>query len=127
MPYKVPFIIACFSLSCIGISCNSISKHEKFDQAKWKQYNDEDRAWGSEEKVEMAEDVVKSHKLLGLTHEKMLQLLGYPANYGDKTKAYYELKTEYDVIDPVSGKNLVISFNKDSIITNAIIEEWHKH
>ena len=75
----------------------------------------------------MAEDLLKTHKLIGLSHKQMLQLLGNPSNYADTTKTWYELSQEFDSIDPISGKDLVISFNKDSIITDAIIREWHKH
>jgi len=75
----------------------------------------------------MADDLVKSHKLVGLSHKQMLQLLGTPENYEDTTKIVYTLVEKYDVIDPISGRNLIITFNKDSLITYAGIEEWHKH
>ncbi len=57
----------------------------------------------------------------------MLQLLGPPEN--DTTATWYTLKQKFEFlgVDPVSGKNLIIKFNKDSIITHAEIEEWHKH
>jgi hypothetical protein len=67
----------------------------------------------------MAEDLIKTHKLIGLTNHQMLQLLGSPSNYADTTKTYYELSEEFDSIDPTSGKNLVIQFNKDSVIIKA--------
>ena len=103
--------------------CIDISKSEKFDQEKWKQYSEVD---GPDRDL-MAEDLLKNHKLIGLSHKQMLQLLGSPANYTDTTKTYYVLTEEYDMIDPVSGKNLIITFNKDSLISRAEIEEWHKH
>jgi hypothetical protein len=39
------------------------------------------------------------------------------------------LKEEYPFfgIDPKSGENLIIKFNKDSIIVKAIIQKWHHH
>jgi hypothetical protein len=95
---------------------------EKFDKTKWV----DDDAIGGPEKVLMAEDLIKTNKLIGLTNKQMLKLLGPPANYTDTTKTYYELSQEFDSIDPVSGKNLIITFNKDSII-NAEIIKWHKH
>jgi hypothetical protein len=103
--------------------CNDTSKSETFDKTKWTDLG----KLGSADKVLMAEDLIKTHKLIGLTNKQMFQLLGSPANYMDTTKTYYELATVYDVIDPVSGKNLIIQFNKDSVIISAKIEEWHKH
>ena len=57
----------------------------------------------------------------------MLQLLGDPANFKDTTQTFYILSEEYDMIDPVSGKDLIIKFNKDSVIIHAEIKEWNKH
>jgi hypothetical protein len=77
----------------------------------------------------MAEDLLKNHRLIGLTNKQMYQLLGRPWSnyYSDSVKKPYQLKVEYDMIDPISGKDLIITFNKDSIITHAEIKEWHKH
>jgi len=94
---------------------------EKFDKTKWSQYDEVD---GSDRDL-MGEDLVKTHKLLGLTNKQMLQLLGPPAN--DTTETWYELKIKYDMIDPIYSKFLLIKFNKDSVITTAEIKEWHKH
>ena len=105
------------------LGCNDISRSEKFDQKIWKQYSEVD---GPDRDL-MAEDLIKTHRLIGLTNKQMLQLLGSPSNFGDTTKICYELSQEFDSIDPISGKNLVIQFNKDSVIVKAFIEEWHKH
>jgi hypothetical protein len=118
-PLVIPLILLCTFIS----SCNDITRSEKFDSVKWKQYNEVD---GPDRDL-MAEDLLKNYKLIGLSNRQMLQLLGAPANYTDTTKTYYVLTEEYDSIDPVSGKNLIITFSKDSIITHAQIKEWHKH
>jgi len=118
---KLFLFISLISIICIG--CNDISRKEKFDSEKWKQYI----GFDSPNRDLMAEDLLASHKLIGLSHNRMLQLLGDPTNYGDSTKTWYELSQEFDSIDPIAGKDLVITFNKDSIITNATIREWHKH
>ena len=97
---------------------------EKFDKNGWGSYGEVD---GPSDRVSMAEDLAKTHKLIGLTHKEMLQLLGPPANYTDTTLTAYVLKEEYDMIDPISGKDLIITFNKDSIITSVKIEKWNKH
>lgn len=116
-------LIICILLSTSLISCNDVTKRGKFDSEKWNQYSEVDGPY----RDSMADDLIKSHKLLGLSNKQMLQLLGAPANYTDTTKTYYELSEEFDGIDPISGKDLIITFNKDSIITNAKTEEWHKH
>ncbi len=79
------------------------------------------------ERVLMAKDIVKTKKLIGLTNKQMLQLLGPPEN--DTTATWYRLKEEGEMLspDPVSGKDLIVKFNKDSVITSAEIKEWHKH
>lgn len=115
---KFPFIIAGVSLIFTISSCS-----EKFDKTKWAQYNEVD---GPDRNL-MAEDLLKNNKLVGLSHKQMIQLLGPPANQTDTTKTYYTLSEKYDMIDPVSGKDLIIKFNKDSIITSAEIKEWHKN
>jgi hypothetical protein len=115
---KFPVIIAGFSLIVTIPSCT-----EKFDKAKWAQYEEVN---GPNRDL-MAQDLLKNNKLVGLSHKQMLQLLGQPANYTDTLNTYYTLSEKYDMIDPVSGKDLIIKFNKDSIITSAEIKEWHKH
>ena len=119
----IPFMIISIILLAFIISCNDITKREKFNSEKWKQYD----GFDGPDRDLMAEDLTKTHRLIGLTNHQMLQLLGSPSNFGDTTKTCYELSEEFDSIDPVSGKNLVITFNKDSIIAKAKIEEWHKH
>lgn len=116
------FLVSFILFTC-STGCNDISRKEKFDSEKWKQYI----GFDGPDRDLMAEDLLGSHKLIGLSHKQMLQLLGDPSNYEDTTRTYYELSQEFDSIDPVSGKNLIITFDKDSIITNAIIQEWHKH
>ena len=123
MPKTILFTVTFIILFAFIISCNDITKREKFNSEKWKEYGSFD---GSERDL-MAVDLVKTHRLIGLTHQQMLQLLGSPSNFEDTTKTCYELSQVFDSIDPVSGKNLLIQFNKDSIIVKAEIEEWHKH
>ena len=112
-------VIAVFTL----FGCNDITRREKFNKELWDQYG----SFDGPERDLMAEDLIKTHRLIGLTNKQMLQLLGSPSNLGDTTKTSYELSQEFDSIDPISGKNLVIQFKKDSVITSASIEEWHKH
>lgn len=96
---------------------------EKFDKTKWTDFGE----LGGSGKVSMAEDLIKTHRLIGLNYAQMIQLLGEPANYADTDKTYYRLSEKYDMIDPVSGKDLAIKFSKDSVIVDAKIDEWHKN
>jgi hypothetical protein len=120
---RFPFIITFIVLYPFINSCNDISRSEKFDRTKWADLGE----LGGSDKVLMAEDLIKTKKLIGLTNKQMLLLLGQPAN--DTTSTWYDLEEEGELLspDPVSGKDLVIKFNKDSIITHAEIQEWHKH
>ncbi|HEY8782634.1 MAG TPA: hypothetical protein VIM16_13500 [Mucilaginibacter sp.] len=120
---KIPFIII-FLILCAFISnCNDISRREKFDKIKWADLGE----LGGSEKVLMAEDLIKTKRLIGLTNKQMLQLLGPPAN--DTTATWYGLEEEGEMLspDPISGKDLIIKFNKDSVITSAEVHQWHKH
>jgi hypothetical protein len=116
-------VIAFLIFFVVNASCNDITKSEKFDQARWKQY----AGFDGPDRDLMAEDLLKTHKLIGLTNKQLLQLLGGPSNFSDTTKIYYELSQQYDMIDPISGKNLIITLDKDSIVSKAEIVEWHKH
>jgi hypothetical protein len=116
-------VIAFLIFFVVNASCNDITKSEKFDQARWKQY----AGFDGPDRDLMAEDLLKTHKLIGLTNKQLLQLLGGPSNFSDTTKIYYELSQQYDMIDPISGKNLIITLDKDSIVNKAEIVEWHKH
>ena len=120
---RFPLVITLIVLCPLINSCNDISRSEKFDRTKWTDLGD----LGGSDKVLMAEDLIKTKKLIGLTNKQMLQLLGQPAN--DTTETWYGLEEEGEWLspDPVSGKNLTIHFNKDSVIVKAEIQEWHKH
>jgi hypothetical protein len=120
---RLLLIIIFLVLNTFCYSCNDITRSEKFNKEIWNQYG----SFDGPDRDLMAEDLIKTHRLIGLTNKQMLQLLGSPSNLGDTTKTDYELSQEFDSIDPISGKNLVIQFNKDSVITSASIEEWHKH
>ena len=119
---KIPCIITFLTLCVFINSCNDITQGEKFDQAIWVLYTEVDGPY----RDLMAEDLLENHKLKGLSHKQMLHLLGGPTQ-DDSTGVYYQLKVEYDMIDPISEKDLHIKFNKDSIVKSAKIEEWHKH
>ena len=74
----------------------------------------------------MINDLIKNYKLVGLTRNEIINLLGSPENYSDSepNTIYYNIVTEYgNDIDPVSTKNLKIKFNTfDKVESFKIIE-----
>jgi outer membrane protein assembly factor BamE (lipoprotein component of BamABCDE complex) len=95
----------------------------KFDSAKWKQ----DNGVENPERNLMADDLVNSHKLIGMSREQMLTLLGKPSPIVDTKDTYYKLSEKYEGIDLVLQSNLIITFGKDSVINKAIVKVWHKY
>jgi hypothetical protein len=93
----------------------------KFNKIDWEAKGDP----GFPDKDYMVDDLLTNYKLKGLSYKQVLQLLGQPSGK-DSTGIFYETLLEYSGIDPGHGKNLVIEFNKDSLVTKAYIDEW-KH
>jgi len=119
---RILSIIIFLILFAFITGCNGITKSEKFDKTKWAKYGE----FGGPGRDLMAEDLFKNYKIVGLSHVRMLRLLGPPANYSDSLNTYYTL-SEDNIIDPVYGKDLAIQFNKDSVIVKVAIEEWRKN
>jgi len=74
------------------------------------------------------DDLLANHKIVGLNHYQVIQLLGSPqfkdtANF----KYYYQIEdtgTQYNPKKkPIYTKNLVLSFSKDSIVTKKEVIE----
>ncbi|WP_295650949.1 hypothetical protein [uncultured Mucilaginibacter sp.] len=114
-------IILCFLLL---VSCGQYPPKIKFDRKLW----DEKLDWDYPNREFMIDDLVKNHRLKGLTYKQLVDSLGEPANFGDTTNIVsYEIITDFGSdIDPVHTKTLVIQMNKDSVTTGFKIEEWNK-
>ncbi|PTQ99928.1 hypothetical protein C8P68_102758 [Mucilaginibacter yixingensis] len=98
----------------------------KFDKKLWVVQGDVD---GYPYRNDMVDDLVKHHKLRGLTYRQLVDSLGNPNNSVDDTSGiiYYDVKIDYGWdIDPVYVKSLRLMINKDSIVTGVDIKEW-KH
>lgn len=107
-------------LSLIVIGCNDISK--KFKRSEWLERTQFD----GPDRDDMAKDLLKNYKMVGSPYNKIVELLGRP-NGKNSSEIFYELSEDFgDDMDPISGKNLILQFNKDSIVTKAIIKDW-KH
>jgi len=104
------------------ILASSCQTSVPFNKTDWLSYN----AVDGTDRSTMTADLLQNHKIIGRTNKQVVNLLGEPSGR-DTTEAFYELSVKYDMIDPVSGKDLVIIFNKDSIVTKAFVKEWKKH
>ena len=113
------FITAC----SIGvIACNPDKQGLKFNKSNWEVKED----WDYPYRDRMLNDLVKNHKLVGLTYGQLIDSLGPPANTGnDSGSVSYEITTRFKSdIDPTSGKNLYIKLNPESVVTSYKISEW---
>lgn len=106
----------------LGLSCNATVHHEKFSKSKWVDKDDLDYQM----RDAVLDDLLAHHKLKGLTYTQLIDSLGEPANYGDiKDSVYYDVVVNYGYLDPKSGKYLVFSLSKDSIVTGFKVVQWH--
>lgn len=99
------------------------SCHEKFDSKKWRREEDL-RTHPFREA--MIADIVDNKKFIGQTFKQVLDSLGKPNSSGDG-KVSYSIITDYGRdIDPIYTKDLVLTLDKDSLVTDVKIEEWKK-
>ena len=75
----------------------------------------------------MLDDLMANHKLKGLNYNQLIDSLGEPnGSDKDSCEVYYDILVNYDVIDPVSGKEFIIKLNKDSIVSGFYIRNWKR-
>ena len=116
------FILTLTALVFAGItSCN---RPQKFTREKWS-YGD---GLDYPSRKAVLDDLLANHKIVGLTHYEVIQLLGSP-QYRDTSNFKYSYQIEDTGIKynpkkkPVYIKNLVLYFSKDSIVTKTDIYE----
>lgn len=99
------------------------SCQQKFDKKLW----DEQSSEGIHlNRKSMLNDVVENHKIKGQSYNQIIEMLGDSTGLEDN-KLYYNIITDYGWdIDPVYSKDLIITFNRDSIATGFDVKEW-KH
>lgn len=103
--------------------CNDAGHNAvRFNKAQWDSIGD---LRSHPNRADMLEDLIKHHKIKGLTYHQIVDSLGQPENYGDtKDSIRYDIIVEYGYLDPKSGKYLSIGFDKDSMATGFNIVEW---
>lgn len=111
----------------VFISITSCNRQQKFTRELWS-YGD---GLNYPSRKAILDDLLANHKIVGLNHYQVIQLLGSPQ---DRDTASF--KYSYQIEDtgimynpkkkPVYIKNLVLYFSKDSIVTKTDIFERTK-
>jgi hypothetical protein len=74
----------------------------------------------------MVDDIIESKRFIGLNSIQIVDSLGQP-NATENGQLFYSITTEYGTdIDPIYTKDLVVTFDKDSVVTEMTIREWKK-
>jgi len=118
MKLKLIFLSTCILL----ISCEK----PKFDKIGWSEKGD---LGGYPKRKSMLNDLTENHKLKGIKHRELIELLGLPENYSNEeyNAMSYNIETEYGSdIDPTYSKDLQIKLTKDSLVESYRIVEWKK-
>lgn len=111
-------IVLCMNLllSCQG--CMDM----RFEQQRWQLREDIEYPYRNR----MLSDLIGNYRLKGCKHDELIQRLGMP-DFSESNSITYKIVEDYGTdIDPVYTKNLVLDFNRDSIVTGIRVEEWHK-
>ena len=113
--------------STLIIACGKDKQELKFNKSQWGKFDDSDGG-AYPYRDGMLNDLVKNHKLEGLTYQQLIDSLGAPEKFDNNDDTVrYEISTEYESdIDPIYGKNLNITLGADSIVKSYKVSEW-KH
>lgn len=120
--YKIMLLVLQFVIVLISVS--SCNQEINFEQNKWKEKTD--NVFPSMYRPQMLNDLTTNHKLVGLSYNNLIQLLGIPDNTKDNLVSYSIIVDYGSDIDPIYSKDLEFTYSKDSIITSFRIKEWKK-
>lgn len=99
-------------------------KDEKFNSRIWKEMDGNSYS----KREPLINDLIKNHLYKGMKYREIKDLLGNPEIFGEgeKNRIGYILQIDYDMIDPIRGKDLIVDLSKDSTVSNYRIIEWKK-
>lgn len=106
------------------VAATACDRPQKFTRELWS-YGD---GLNYPSRKRILEDLMDNHKIKGLKHYDLVQLLGSP-QFRDTTKFIYTYQiedtgTEYNPKkNPIYRKNLLVYFSKDSVVTKTEIFE----
>jgi len=115
---KHTLLILVLILSSCGV------KEEKFNSQMWKEMDGNSYS----KREPFVNDLMKNHLYKGMNYRKIIEILGKPEIFGEneKSRIGYILHIDYDMIDPIQGKDLIVDLSEDSTVTNYRIVEWEK-
>ena len=127
-PLRLFGVLLIITSSILVLACGKDKQESKFDKGQWVKFDDSEGG-DYPYRDRMLDDLVKNHKLTGLTYRQLIDYLGTPANFdnNDDTVRYEIIHGFESDIDPAYGKNLNLVLGSDSIVTSYKISEWKQN
>ena len=115
---KQTLLILVLILSSCGV------KDEKFNSQRWKEMDGDSYS----KREPLVNDLMKNHLHKGMNYSEIIELLGNPEIFGEseKNRIGYILHIDYDLIDPIQGKDLIVDLSNDSTVSDYRIVGWKK-
>jgi hypothetical protein len=101
------------------MTVSSCKNSRKFDRQKWNYGDGLDYPLRNE----IVDDLLKTHQFKGMTYRQVIDTLGGP-QHRDTLQLSYQIidnSSEYNRKKPIHKKNLILYFNKDSVVVKAEI------
>jgi hypothetical protein len=119
---KLSIALLVITCSTLILACKPEKQELQFNKDTWQVREDMDYPY----RDKMLNDLVKNHRLKGLTYLQLIDSLGKPADFIEKDDTVrYEIIVGFESdIDPTYGKNLNLALGPDSVVTSYKISEW---